>query len=826
MRALKIAMKDIKELFTNRFNRIAVIVVALMPLLYSYLYLYAFWDPYSKLDKMPVAVVNLDKGSIKDGENVNYGSDLVDELKNNTKIKWEFVDYDKAMDGLNNEGYYSVVVVPENFSKKITDTSDGKIDKAHLIYIPNEKKNFLAAQVSSRVMLELKDEVAKSITEEASKVVIDSLYDVKDGLKEAKDGTIELNDGAVKLRDGSSELRDGLKTANEGTEKLKNGSGQLKDGLVKLEEGAIKLDGGAGALNQGLKTASEGSKQLTEGLGTLNDGQKKFNTGFEQLISGIKQLGPNAGIQKLFEGATKLEAGLSEIYNKVSQFKISLESGQEGITQLVNGSKQVSDGLNALNTSIVNMDMSNKLNSAATGIDNVADAIDMAKTLMDSGKYDEAKQILAGLQSQNLKTNVSQPLKEAAVETTNLTQATSQLAVGAKQVAEGTKQVADTSKTSVEGLSALLIGLNDAKNGATALKEGLGQANIGITDIASGADKLKAGAEQINDGLNTATIKTGELSLGLEKLYLGSNELKNGTNVLKEGSANLKEGSFKLNEGLISLAGGTSELYDGSIKLNDGLVKLADGTEELNNGLNDGYEEINDKLKFNSDDMSKFMSEPVKLEEQPINHVPDYGTGFAPYFIPLSLWVGALIMFFIVSSEVEDRFKGHSASIVFGKFMTFAFLGTLQAVASSFVLRSVLHLTVKNVALFYGFNILLSFVFISVIQSLIFIFGDAGRFLSLVLLMLQLTSCGGTFPLELVPKFFVKINPYLPMTYATSALREIISGIDYAVLRKDILVLLSFMAVFMMVSIILKNRIDRISDRIEKIKERRETSIA
>lgn len=302
--------------------------------------------------------------------------------------------------------------------------------------------------------------------------------------------------------------------------------------------------------------------------------------------------------------------------------------------------------------------------------------------------------------------------------------------------------------------------------------------------------------------------------------------MKNGTSTLKDGSTKLKDGSFKLNEGLISLADGTLKLYDGSTKLNDGLVKLADGTEELNNGLNDGYEEINNKLKFTSDDMSKFMSEPVKLDEQPINHVPDYGTGFAPYFIPLSLWVGALIMFFIVSSDVEEKYKGHSASIVFGKFITFAFLGTLQALASSFVLRNVLNLTVKNVALFYGFNILLSFVFIAVIQSLIFIFGDAGRFLSLVLLMLQLTSCGGTFPLELVPKFFVKINPYLPMTYATSALREIISGIDYGVLRKDILMLLAFMVAFMIVSIILKNRIDRISDRIEKIKERRETSIA
>lgn len=407
-----------------------------------------------------------------------------------------------------------------------------------------------------------------------------------------------------------------------------------------------------------------------------------------------------------------------------------------------------------------------------------------------------------------------------------LKDATTQLSQGAKQVADGIVKVADSSKGSVDGLTKLLEGLDKARNGAVALKEGLNKADEGMNQVVGGANALKEGATKINDGLIIASSKMGELSSGLDKLYEGSKELKNGTAGLNDGAVKLYDGSVKLNDGLVSLKDGTNKLYDGSIKLNDGLYKLTDGTNELKDGLNEGYDKINNKLKFTSADMSKFMSEPVKLDEKPINHVPDYGTGFAPYFIPLSLWVGALIMFFIVSDDVDEEFKGHSASIVFGKFMTFAFLGILQAVASSFILRSVLHLTVKNVALFYGFNILLSFVFIAVIQSLIFIFKDAGRFLALVLLMLQLTSCAGTFPLELVPKFFVNINPYLPMTYATSALREIISGIDYSVLNKDILVLLAFMAAFMIISIILKSRIDRIAKRIERLKEARQTSIA
>lgn len=474
MRSFKIAQRDIKELFTNRFKRVAVIVVALMPLLYSFLYLYAFWDPYSKLDKMPVAVVNLDKGSIKDGEKVNYGGDIVDKLKDNTKVKWEFVDYEKAMDGLNNKGYYSIVIIPDDFSKKITDASDGKIDKAHLIYIPNEKKNFLAAQVSSRIMLELKDEVAKSITEEASKVVIDSLYDVKDGLKEAKDGSLELYDGAVKLRDGSDELKNGLKEANEGVVKLTDGSSKLKDGLGSLKEGTVKLDNGALTLSNGLYTASDGSKKLKSGLDELTQGQSKLLSGMDSLTSGLSNFAPNAAMKKLYDGSAQLEAGLTEIYNNVSAFKSKLEEGapqvvklaeganklaggtdklsdgagnlavgagslSSGASQLQGGISQLAGGISQLNTQLTNAKLDEGLKNAASEIDGVADAISSAKALIEAGNYEGAKAVLAALEAKDIKNTIASPLRAASGKVSELNQATSQLAQGANTLAQ--KQV-------------------------------------------------------------------------------------------------------------------------------------------------------------------------------------------------------------------------------------------------------------------------------------------------------------------------------------------------------------------------------------------------
>nr|NNM90415.1 YhgE/Pip domain-containing protein [Bacilli bacterium] len=156
----------------------------------------------------------------------------------------------------------------------------------------------------------------------------------------------------------------------------------------------------------------------------------------------------------------------------------------------------------------------------------------------------------------------------------------------------------------------------------------------------------------------------------------------------------------------------------------------------------------------------------------------NYGTGFTPYFMPLALWVGALIQFFILNMR-DNRFVTlgvNRFTMTIGKWGTFAVLGALQAIIASFSLIAFLHLHPVNVIGFYLFNILLSWCFVSILYLLVQVLGMAGRFFGLVLLMLQLTSDAGTFPLVLVPNFFRAINPYLPMTYGAAALRQLVSG--------------------------------------------------
>jgi len=265
---------------------------------------------------------------------------------------------------------------------------------------------------------------------------------------------------------------------------------------------------------------------------------------------------------------------------------------------------------------------------------------------------------------------------------------------------------------------------------------------------------------------------------------------------------------------------GITQLANGTNDLKDGLNKLTDGSKELNTKLTEGSDELTSNLKNSSSDMGTFVSEPVDVSSTAINPVKNYGTGFAPYFIPLSLWVGAIMMFFVIKEETDEDIEASSLAVVTGKYVSYAFVGIIQAIFVSIIVLT-LGLNPTSVIGLFATNILMSLSFVAINQGLIFILGQAGRLLSIVLLVLQLTSCGGAFPLETEPSFFRAINTVMPYTYATQALREVISAtlIDKAVIMKDVTVLGGYLVVFLVVSIMLKGHADKLKYKINQRKE-------
>lgn len=316
--------------------------------------------------------------------------------------------------------------------------------------------------------------------------------------------------------------------------------------------------------------------------------------------------------------------------------------------------------------------------------------------------------------------------------------------------------------------------------------------------------------------LNTPEMMTNlsQSPAMVNQLVSMQKDLQNNAKILEVTKNELSDNNIATAQNLIN---SVPTLTDSVNKLYDGMTQLSDGSKELNTKLTDGATKINSNLVNSSETMGTFVSDPVSIKDNPMYSIKTYGEGFAPYFIPLSLWVGAIMMFFVITDKVDDDIKASPASLVLGKFISYGYIGIMQAVLASIAVLC-LGLHPKNIVLYFVFNIFMSYVFIAIIQSLIFLLGQAGRLLSIVLLILQLTSCAGTFPLEVVPKFFKVLNPFMPFTYCSSALRELVGGPDYTIFFKDMGILAAVAVVFLMISVVMKGHADKLQEVIEERK--------
>ncbi|MBD7911499.1 YhgE/Pip domain-containing protein [Clostridium cibarium] len=716
MNFLKIAGSDIKGIFKNRFIRVSVIAIIIVPLLYSLLYLDAFWDPYGRLKDMPVAVVNLDHGANLDGKFENYGNDFVDKLKDDNRVGWKFVSDEDASNGLEGNKYYAKLVITENFSKDIISAKEGAPKQADLRFVCNEKKNFLASQVNSKVESALKEEITKTVTETYVSGAFDNLYKVKDGMDAAADGSGQLNDG--------------LNTANDGSNKLNDGQVQLNDGISTLNDKVPELASGANQLSNGASALQSGTSQLYDGFtNQIYPGVRDIDGGLKfmqsQLAEGKTELAEKSAAQ-----LASIESQKTETLAQVQGYKDKYAAIRSGVDELIKGSTDTATNLATV------------------------------EQLLKSGRTQDALKIVQGINSK-----VPESMKKASYFTKELEDNQKMVDSLDQKVTDQTDKIKDSALNSIGLINGKFTALDE---GVAKLSKGSGDLKTGLTNtFGPGLEKANSGAGQLSEGLNTLNSKVPVLTSGVSKLYDGSNKLVSGQSDLK-----------------------------------DGITKLHDGSNELATKLKDGSGELNDGLKNTSEDMGTFVATPVNLEVAPINPVPNYGTGFAPYFANLSLWIGAIMMFFVISAKTEQYEGASKFDKAFGKFLSFGFVGVLQAVLVGVVIMA-LGLAPGNIGLYFGSLIFFSLVYIAIVQCLISLFGDAGRLLSIVLLIMQLTACAGTFPLELVPKFFVVLNPFMPFTYSVEALREISSAtvINYGVVGKDFLILAIVLIVFLATSI-------------------------
>lgn len=924
MNFLKITGRDLKSIFTNKFIRISVIAIIVVPLLYSLFYLYAFWDPYSRIQDLHVAVVNLDKGGVKDSETVNYGNKITDKLKDNKKVGWKIVSLDEAREGLNGSKYYAEFIIPENFSEEVLSADGHNIKKASIKYISNDKKNFIASQINNNIMKELKADVTKTISNQYAKVAFYGLNEAKDGMNEAKDGADKLNNGIVAADDGSFKLANGTILLKNNSSKfidvilkLDKGSDYLKRGLISLKDGAWRLSNGTSLAKNGIMNFKDGVYKLDYSINTndvdsngmpvgLVNGASKVGQGIKELNFAISRkdtdsngnpLGLAAGVQEIaadvdtnardsygnplglgdavsslytnVAGKNGLADGVNEIYKDVAVGNSSLGSGVKNIyTSAVKGNQTLSNGTQAVYEGLTKKSNDPSQDGLGDSTANVNKLINAASAYLAKGDptsiavakqlLSQAGQISAGLtyqtnmHSQNPNnptfldgvTAVNEGVKESSQKIDSAL-GTLNAGVNGYTKQDGTKVPGLVTAVSAlnagvnaGGLKGAVAKLNTAVNGdgssnTPSLRNALNTLNTNINVKSSSGPSLAAAVNMLDTSVNGSSglvqgtkllgdSVSGQLVPGTDILYNSSTEMADGAGALYNGAGSAESGGAELNDaldkvyaGMPQISKGVSDISDGASNLNQGLDKIKSGSGELSSKIGDGADKMNNNLKNSSTDMAEFISQPLNMKISPVNSVKNYGTGFTPYFIPLSLWVGAIMMFFVIKENVDDDVKGSSASVVVGKFLSYACIGILQASLASVIVLC-LGLNPNNMLMYFVFNIFMSFVFISIIQCLVFLMGKVGVLLAIILLILQLTSCAGTFPLEVVPKFFRVINPYMPFTYCDEALREIISGHNYLVVWKDCGILFAVMVVFMVISILLRNRAEVVKKKVRR----------
>ncbi|WP_369257983.1 YhgE/Pip family protein [Streptomyces sp. R35] len=649
MRSPKLAALELRRFGRGKLPRAALAALLLLPLLYGALYLWSFWDPYGRLDRIPVALVNDDKGAVAAGRKVTAGDDITKGLRDSDTFEWHEVSAAEAREGVEDGTYYLSLTMPSDFSERIASSSGDTPETGALQVRTNDANNYIVGQISRTVF----SEVRTAASTKASRSFLDKIFisfsDIHGATEKAAEGADKLKGGIGKAKKGSKDLADGLKEA-------KKGSGKLSGGLKKLNKGA-------GDLEDGSRQVADGTQSLADKVNGVADEVGPFLKDNEKSIGDTAQL----------------------VADSAGGIRHNLDTLVETAPAAAKGAHTASTALNAVYRA-------------------------RCETL---------------------------PVPDAACPDLKK----------AKEAAADVAKVADDVNTLIDDQGGDLDKLD--KNLATLQKQ---------------AQALADRSPHLSEDLDDAVSKINKLNAGAEKVAKGTKRLHTGLGTAKTGATDLDTGVGKLKTGAKALDGG--------------LYKLVGGSGKLAGGLHDGADQIPDYDRTARDQRTQVMSDPVQLASKDLHKAPNYGTGFAPYFIPLSLWVGAMVAYMLIQ-PLNRRALAAGASawrIALAGWLPVAAVGVLQTAALMSVLHWAIGLEMARAAGTVGFLFLVTACFAAIVQWLNARFGAAGRILVLAFLMLQLTSAGGTYPVQTSPGFFNAIHPFLPMSYVVEALRRLITG--------------------------------------------------
>ena len=709
---IEIFRKDIKEVFRKTNTWIIIVGLIFLPSMYAWPNILSSWDPYGHTNNIKVAVTSEDAGATVDGKDLNLGNSLVQGLKNNKNLDWQFVsNKQQAEDGVRIGDYYASIVVPKNFSQDMTSVSRTEPKRATIEYTVNEKINAISPKITNSGASAIANNISKNFVETANGIIFEKLHEAGikfeknlPSIEKAKEEIFKLNDNFSTYESTLSEL------------------------IGKVEYGHNILNNVQNTLPE-IDRIATNSIMIADKAGITINNIQGFNEKLLPIINNHFNV-----VEEVSKEANVIAKELQQKPDKIEEIKArqkALDSRLQASTERLQLVKNIFEYFNKLSSERLFNNQLERVTTLSNDITTIKEVNNNIYNKMDH--YDE----------------IANTVKEEFVnKSARINEVSSNM----------------NSKLNVEV--------------APLISQVLSKAEVNIDKVSG----IIAGAQ-------------GELPAVERKLSETEVKISNAYGKLLSLQAQMPSAKSKIQ-------------------------KLTDEIKKIDNGIDKN--QLFNLLKVDYKQQAEFFANPVKLQENKLYHIENYGSAMTPFYTVLSIWVGSLLMSSLLTTKVEDEEKKYKPyQKYFGRGLLFVIISLFQTLIITLGDMYVLGTQANSPYRFVLYALLISLLFSSIIYTIVCILGNVGKAVCIVLLVLQLGSSGGTFPIQMTSEFFQTLYPKVPFTYSIGLLREAVGGVYIPAVERDIKILFIYLIIVLVggaILVSLKARSAKLSRERERSK--------
>lgn len=871
---------DWKRIFENPATLLIIVGLMFIPSLYAWFNIGAMWDPYGNAKNLPIGIYSADTGYKIKGNHINVGDGVIDVLKDDKQLSWQFATNEEEVEKKVQDGtYYGSILIPKTFTEDLFSIISGTYKKPKIEYRVNEKINAIAPKMTEAGAEGLTEEITKGFNEVVGGVVLkisnDLGVDIEQNIplfnkvfsvihklnNKANDfddflnilNNINLNIPEVKANLESIDPQEVINIINDiviYVHKLN----EIIPSIVKYKEEINKISGNVDNLNTLtviVHKLNESSSNINQELNVIYN--KLSSTDLNKYLNIVQSINNN---DKLEHTLLELGVTVQDIKNLVQDIYLILDSSFDllevlllNLVYTINNISSILSSLSLAPADIITItnnltDLNNNLTSISTIITQLKNLLIILNT---SGAYTNIINALNNVVSSigNLQTTINYIITNInTLDFTTIINYLNEIVTEANSIVSQINNVnlvaikreindtLDSISNMVNNGQSIVteVNLNNLEQLIISLTNTVYVINTYMLKIINNYDEISKHIANIDNFLINnqhkiiTTITKGNIfiqnnidniAININKVdyYLQTNWEHIKTNILKGDQDILLEVNNVqniLNKTEIFSNGVWNDLKDFLNDIDMQVTKLSKNKqlEQIVNYL------IND-VKAGAD----FISQPVDLQTVRMYPIPNYGSSSTPFYTTLSLWVGALLLTSILSTNFyqgKTKKKLSNKEVYLGRFLTFLSITLIQSLIVVSGNLYLLKVTVVSPFLFIIFTFIISICFTSIIYTLANLFGNLGKAGAIVGLVLSISGGGGNFPIEVSGKFYQIINPILPFTHGVDLLRESLGGVYPPTVYKAILFLVVVTVLFLTIGLFGANLINPIMDKLDK----------